>query len=376
MLPFLLKTTPDVIVFKDAQGDWRMASDSALRLFRLEGKPFQGLDDAELGDLVPFFREAFAFCLQTDEATWQAGTRCVHLEVVPQPDAPDVLLETIKTPIFHADGSRAGILLVGRDVTERQRMAQEVIRRTVALEKAKELNRLKNDFVNTVSHELRTPITTIVGYAEFLEDGLDGALNAGQLQSVKLIQRSTERLAGLVDDLLDFARIEAGAFKLAVQRDDLSAVVTEVRDALFPQAHDKRITIEAEVPPEPFQARFDRKRISQVLLNLAGNAIKFTPEGGRVTIRLSHNPIDARVEVIDTGPGISPDHLSHLFEKFYQVESSLTRAKGGAGLGLSIAKALVEAHDGRIGVESAPGQGAIFWFTLPLLAEGPHDPQP
>jgi PAS domain S-box-containing protein len=249
------------------------------------------------------------------------------------------------------------------DVTTR-RQVEEALRGQV--EQEKRVNRLKADLVNAVSHELRTPLTSIMGYAEFLEDQLGGPLSPEQHQYVGQIQEGTRRLQRLVDDLLDFARLEAGTFTLALADADLGRKLDEVVESLRPQARDRAITLRCERPEGPFMVRMDAGRIGQVLLNLIGNALKFTPAGGQVRARLSRAGAAARLEVADTGIGIPPEHLPKLFEKFYQVDSSATRERGGAGLGLSIAKALVEAHGGRIGARSTLGQGSTFWFELPL----------
>ncbi|MFN3432529.1 MAG: sensor histidine kinase [Candidatus Sericytochromatia bacterium] len=366
MFVMLLQSTPDVVVFKDKSGRWLLANDAAIRLFDLEGVSYQGLTDLELGALKPDFASTFALCASTDEATWRNGQRCVHEEHIPQARGEAVILETIKTPLFEPGGDRHGLLLVGRDVTDRKQMEHEVIRRTVELEKAQELNRFKNDIVNAVSHDLRTPITSIIGYTELLQDVLAGYHDEKPQAYLEQIQCSTKRLSVLVDDLLDFARIEAGAFRLDQRDADLHAVIAEVMGGFFPQALDKRIEIRAELPESPLVGRFDPNRIGQVLSNLIGNAIKYTEPGGTVTVRATANGTKVHVEVEDTGIGISPDALPYVFEKFYQVDPSARPSVGGAGLGLSIAKALVDAHGGVIGARSSAGAGSTFWFTLPV----------
>jgi PAS domain S-box-containing protein len=258
------------------------------------------------------------------------------------------------------------------NITERKQVDQ-ALREQV--EKEKEINRLKADLVNAVTHELRTPLTSIMGYAEFLEDSLAGPLSSDQLLYVTQIQEGAKRLQRLVDDLLDFAKQGAGTFKLVIQEADLNQKINEVTHSLMPLAQDKGIMLQADVPQGPYMVHMDPGRIGQVLINLVGNAIKFTPIGQSVTIRLSPTSSAVLVEVIDTGIGIALENQARLFEKFYQVESSLTRAQGGTGLGLSVAKALVEAHGGKIGVKSQAGQGSTFWFTLPESSV-PGEPAP
>ncbi len=390
MLPFLmtlLDASPDFFCFTDGDGHWLLANDAFLKLFQLDGAAYQGKTNYELAQLRPFFREAFLTCEATNERTWASGKRCKAEEIIPQPSAPAVILETIKVPVFNDDGTRMGLVIIGRDVTERKQSERalhqltmelqrrkdqveaEVAERTRELqranEKLRELDRLKSDFINSASHELRTPLTSIMGYAEFLEDGIGGDLTAQQLAFVSQIQQSTDRLQFLVEDLLDFARLEAGTFRLSPQETDLSHVVRNGLSSLLPQAHESQLSLEAEVPFEPMRLRMDVKRIEQVLFNLVGNAIKFTPAGGRINISVDSLGHAYKLSIQDSGVGISADHLPRLFEKFYQVDPSDTREHSGAGLGLAISKSIIEAHGGCIGVESRLGEGSTFWFTLP-----------
>ncbi|MDB5099261.1 MAG: histidine kinase [Cyanobacteria bacterium RYN_339] len=232
--------------------------------------------------------------------------------------------------------------------------------------RSKEVDRLKNDLINTASHELRTPLATIVGYAEFLEDGMGGPLTDEGQAYVREIQEGARRLQRIVDDIMDFARVEAGTFHIIQQDAELGALVRGEVASMLPQAQRGRLALACNLPPQPIRVHVDAKRISQVLLNLIGNAVKFTKAGGRVDVQLDVDGAEAVITVRDTGIGVRQEHLSHLFEKFYQVDPSSTREYGGAGLGLAVSKALVEAHGGRIGVTSAPGKGSEFFFTLPL----------
>jgi signal transduction histidine kinase/integral membrane sensor domain MASE1 len=272
------------------------------------------------------------------------------------------VIERWSTAAVDPGGRWHGRVWYFRDVTDRVDLA-DVLRRQN--DRMKEIDGLKSTLVSAVSHELRTPLTSIVGYAEFLEDELAGPLTEAQAEYVGRIQAAARTLQRLVDDLLDFARLETGHFRLRRQDADLRATVLDVVAALRPQAVEARIALVAEVPDVPVVISMDPERIGQVVANLVGNAVKFTPPGGRVRCALREDADGAVVEVVDSGPGIAPEHLARLFDRFYQVDGGLTRAKGGAGLGLSIVKALVEAHGGRIGVVSRVGEGSRFLFSLP-----------
>jgi signal transduction histidine kinase len=233
------------------------------------------------------------------------------------------------------------------------------------LARERDLARLRSNFFGLVSHELRTPLSVIVGFAEFLEDRVAGPLTALQEDYVLEIQLGAKRLEGLIDDMLDFARLEAGTFQLMPREADLCEKVREVVEAFEAQAVQHGRRLELALPTEPVVLCADHPRVGQVLINLLANALKFTREGGHVRVELEVGEREVRVRVSDDGIGIALEHQPRLFDKFYQVEPTTTRAHGGAGLGLTIAKALVEAHGGTIGVKSQPGDGSTFWFTLP-----------
>lgn len=261
------------------------------------------------------------------------------------------------------DGSTECRRIVGvsQDITERKALEEQL---RSQFEQLKELDRLKSIFVSTVSHEIRTPLTSIKGYSEFLEEGLGGPLSPEQDQFVRHIQEGTLRLERLVNDLVDFARLDAGTFKLKPERVEIGAKIRQVCGSFRPQLDESGQTLRLELPPEPLLVWADAQRIEQVVANLVGNAIKFTPEGGVIQVSLSADEREARCEVRDSGQGIAEEDLPKLFHRFAQLESGVR--KGGMGLGLSISKAIVEAHGGTIGVLSQEGSGSTFWFTLPL----------
>ncbi|MFN3430312.1 MAG: ATP-binding protein [Candidatus Sericytochromatia bacterium] len=258
------------------------------------------------------------------------------------------------------------VLVVIRDVTARHR-AEAALREQN--EKLRELDRLKGDFISAVSHELRTPLTSIVGYTEFLEDDPLATLTDEQIEFVEQIQASTKRLRRLVDDLLEFGLLDTDTFGLACAELDLAHKLPALLHSLRPQLDRKRIVIELVMPEGPLPVVADRDRLEQVLTNLIGNAIKFTPEDGRIVVTAASDAETVELAVTDTGIGIPEDKLPRLFEKFFQVDRSLRRVYGGAGLGLAISKALVEAHGGTISVESVAGAGSTFRVRLPRVGD-------
>jgi signal transduction histidine kinase len=211
----------------------------------------------------------------------------------------------------------------------------------------------------------------VLGFGTILEDGVAGPLTPEQRHYVSKINEGADHLLMLVNDLLDMSRIQAGKFSLAPAPCRLAPVVDEVLAQLAPLAERKRLKLECAVPKDLPELWADEQRVRQILVNLVGNAIKFTEDDGVITVAARDGGACVHVAVADTGIGIDADAQKRLFAPFTQVDMSPTRRAGGTGLGLSITKGLVEAHGGRIGVASEPGCGSTFWFTLPHRADAP-----
>jgi signal transduction histidine kinase len=226
-------------------------------------------------------------------------------------------------------------------------------------------SRHKSEFLANMSHELRTPLNAVLGYAELIQDGIYGEVPSKMADVLERIQQNGRHLLGLINDVLDLSKIEAGQLTLSPVDYSMRELVLDVVSATEALAAEKQLAIEVDAPADLPPGRGDERRLTQVLLNLVSNAIKFT-EAGRVSIRAKVEDGSFLVTVSDTGVGIAPEHQVRIFEEFQQVDSSSTRRKGGTGLGLAIAKRIVELHGGRIWVDSTPGQGSTFAFTLPL----------
>ncbi|MHB8572070.1 MAG: ATP-binding response regulator [Candidatus Dormibacteria bacterium] len=239
------------------------------------------------------------------------------------------------------------------------------LERTRLTEEVRRASQLKSEFLSNMSHELRTPLSAILGFSDVLLDGMDGPLNDAQRADVREINQSGRGLLRLINDVLDISKIEAGRMMLDLTDFDISAVAVGVISSLSPLAAEKSLALNYEAGPEPVTVRGDEARIRQVLTNLVSNAIKFTSEGS-VTVTCVIEAGRALLTVIDTGIGITPDALGYVFDEFRQADNSITRNFGGTGLGLSISRRLVEMHGSSLEVESTPGTGSRFWFSVPL----------
>ena len=245
-----------------------------------------------------------------------------------------------------------------------------------------EIDQMKSDFVALVSHELRTPLTSIIGFISLILDGKAGPLNKDQQLSLTRVHRQSKRLATMINDLLDISRIEAGRIVMNLEPVDLAEIAQQRLEELKPQADEKTINLDLSAQPNLPKLTGDEERLGQILTNLVGNAIKFTPSNGKVTIKISHKncPLEdttsdtdemegIHVEVLDTGPGIPPQERENIFDKFQQLGNVQTREQGGTGLGLSIARGFVEAHKGKIWVDAGENEkGCNFQFWIPFLS--------
>ena len=226
----------------------------------------------------------------------------------------------------------------------------------------------KSQFLANMSHELRTPMNAILGYTEMILDGIYGEPSEKLAGVLSRVQTNGKHLLGLINDVLDLSKIEAGQLTLSLGDYSIKDMVHNVFGVVESLAKNKDLALKVDVPPQLPAARGDERRLTQVLLNLVGNALKFTDHGG-VTIKAVASLDSFTVSVTDSGPGIAPADQAKIFEEFQQADSSTTKEKGGTGLGLAIAKQIVEMHGGRLWVESELGKGSTFQFSLPIDVE-------
>ena len=231
-----------------------------------------------------------------------------------------------------------------------------------------EASQHKSQFLANMSHELRTPLNAILGYTELMADGAYGEPSEKMLGILKRLEANGRHLLGLINDVLDLSKIEAGQLVLELSDYSVQDIAQTVRSTLEPLAADKKLAFKVEMAPELPPGRGDGRRLTQVLINLVGNAIKFT-DAGEIAIKAETNDGAFHVSVRDTGPGISAADQARLFQEFQQADNAITKKKGGTGLGLAISKRIIEMHGGKIWVESQVGQGSTFAFTLPVIVE-------
>lgn len=272
--------------------------------------------------------------------------------------------------VYDDKGTLCRFAKIIRDETERKKAEEELqlaLREAeLARASAEAANRGKDEFISTISHELRTPLNTIRLWVRML--GSDRLSEQDRLEGIRMIDRSAEAQQHLIDDLLDVSRMSSGQLRLNMRLTRLTDIVRSAIESVRPAAHIRKVQITASLDEDVGIVRVDQERIQQVLWNLISNAVKFTPTGGRIEVRVSRSGEHVTIVVKDTGMGIRAEFLPHVFERFRQAEGVTTRRHGGLGLGLAIAKQLVELHGGTIVADSAgEGQGATFTVTLPLV---------
>lgn len=245
-------------------------------------------------------------------------------------------------------------------------LAQAFNRMSAELE---QLEQLRRDLVANVSHELKTPISALHAHLENLLDGVERP----EPETLQVMLAQAERLGRLVDQLLDLSRLESGDVPLRREGVALAPLVSQVLSEIEVARPHRDVRLEREIPADVPSVFADRERVHQVLFNLLDNAVRFTPAGGSVRVTAERHNGSVDVHVADTGPGIGAEHLPRLFERFYRVDSARSRDDGGTGIGLAIARSVVEAHGGRIWADSEPGKGSVFTFELPVAPAAPDD---
>jgi PAS domain S-box-containing protein len=283
------------------------------------------------------------------------------------------VLHTKKMPILDGEGNTRYLLGISEDITDRKRELKELME---AKEAAVAANSVKSDFLANMSHELRTPLNSIIGFSEILEDELPGSLNEQQHENIRYILKAGRHLLSLINDILDLAKVESGKMEMEFESVSLRELLEQSLVMHRERALRNGVSLSIEMPPDretrktstEISIEADERKLKQILFNLIGNAVKFTPRGGLVSV-VARKPADKdeiEIGVIDTGIGISPDDIPKLFKEFSQLESVSSKKYEGTGLGLALSKKLVELHNGRIWVESAVGKGSNFTFTIPV----------
>jgi signal transduction histidine kinase len=282
-----------------------------------------------------------------------------HFETVRQrKDGSLVDISVTISPVRNAAGTIVGASKIARDITEQRRLHSVV----------EEASRLKDEFLAVLSHELRTPLNTVLGYARMLRRE-DRRMSADMRErALDALERNADTLTRMINDVLDTSRIVTGKLRLSLDACPVDMVISDAVRTIEPAAEAKQISLAASVEPG-LTVLCDRDRMQQVIWNLLSNAIKFTPSGGAVSVRAMRRRSEIAISISDTGIGIAPEHLPFVFQRFWQAHTGASREFGGLGLGLALARHIVELHGGSMSAESAgEGEGTVFTIVLPTAA--------
>jgi PAS domain S-box-containing protein len=374
----LLDAAPDAILEVDAEGRIVLINQTAERMFGYGPNELMGLN---VETLVPASMRGHHVKHRTSYAAHpQVRPMGTGLELHAQ--RKDGTLFPVEISLSPNPGEEGGrVIALVRDITTRKQVEdrlraiqeqytaelaaknQQLEARNLDVERA---NRLKSEFLASMSHELRTPLHTIIGFSELLTEELEGPLNEKQKRFMGHILQDSRHLLELINEILDLSKIEAGRLELQKEQIDFAGCLEEVIAGIEQQATAKSINVRVR---NQFRGSLhaDRLRVKEILYNLLSNALKFTPDGGKVWVETLVRGHQLHVTIGDSGIGVHPEEQQTIFEKFYQIGSTTKGTREGTGLGLSITRKLVELHGGHIWLESRPGEGSRFSFTLPLV---------
>jgi len=361
----LINAMPDIVCFKDGEGRWLEANTFDLQLFQIEGVDYRGKKDSELAAFSEFYREAFLTCEATDEHAWQAGGISRGEETIPRPNQSPAVFDIIKVATFHPDGRRKGLVVVGRDITERKHAEEDVRRLNIELEarvqkrteQLEATNKELESFAYIVSHDLKAPLRNITQLITWLVDDYSASFDEQGKEYADLLVGRVRRMENLINGVLEYSRI--GRIVHTDEPLDINLLLLEVLDTLAPPP---QITITlADTFPTIIG---DKTRISQIFQNLLGNAMKFMdkPEG-KIFIDCQERETVWQFSVTDNGQGIDAQHYERIFQIFQTLHSR--DEIESTGIGLAIVKKIIEFYGGSIWVESDVGKGSTFCFTLP-----------
>lgn len=372
-LESLINSIPDLIFFKDINSVYLGCNKAFETFVGKKAEDIIGHTDFDI-----FNKEDAEFFRAMDSRMMKQGEYITNEEWVTYPDGNHVFLDTLKTPYYDPKGNILGLIGVSRDITERNK--KEELQKSIEeerriLNELKETDRIKTEFFANISHELRTPINVIFSALQMEELMLEGYSNENistdKFKYTKMMKQNCYRLLRLISNLIDITKIDTDYFHINKTNNDIVSIIENITLSVAEYIENKGISITFDTDIEEKIIAYDPEKIERIILNLLSNAVKFTPCGGNITVKIEDNDSDICVRVKDTGRGIPDNKVNSIFERFVQVDKSLTRTHEGSGIGLSIVKALVELHGGTISVTSKEGEGSEFIIYIPCeLVEG------
>jgi two-component system sporulation sensor kinase A len=341
-LSTLINSMPDFVCFKDSKGRWLRVNDFGRKLYQLENVDYQGKTDRELGEIVPFFKEAFEHCIQSDEETWKVGTLTRCEESVPTPSGEVKTFDVIKVPLFYEDGERKGLLIIGRDITQ-QKLAETLLLK-------KEKLSVLGELAAGIAHEIRNPLTSIKGFMQVMKETKE--VNDWYME---IILNELERINQIVSKLLVLAKPQSHDYKPFLLSDGMNYVVQLMSHEAT--LNNVAVSVENAIPHAFVYG--DKNQLIQVFINIMKNAIEAMPKGGTIDLRIWEEDENINITIADTGVGISKERLEKIGEPFFTLKEK------GVGLGLTTSTKIIQEHKGTLEIDSEVGKGTTVYLSLP-----------
>jgi PAS domain S-box-containing protein len=372
LLRTVINSLHDIICFKDADGRWIEANDAMLRLYKTD-RTIIGKTDDELSKLMPEFENQFNFCVATDKVAWKTRTFSKVEETFTQHEEIKIY-DVVKIPLFNDDGSKKGLVALGHDITEQKKgeaLRKKSQENDQLINELIHYEKIRTDFFANLSHEFKTPLNLIFSalqMVELLEKDRNTASSSYKLMSyTSIMKQNCFRLLRIVNNLIDITKIDAGYLQLQLKNENIVSIVEEISLSVKDYIENRGISLIFDTDIEEKMMACDSDKIERIILNLLSNAIKFTKPGGKIEVTLTDADDTIQISIKDTGIGIPKEKQHFIFERFIQIDKSLSRNREGSGIGLSLVKSLVELHNGNISVNSVYGQGSEFIIVLPVF---------
>lgn len=345
-LSTLINSMPDFVCFKDSEGRWLRVNDFGRKLYHLEDVDYYGKTDLDLGEIVPFFKEAFAYCVKTDQEAWEKGAMTRAQESFMVPSGEMKTFDVIKVPLFDENGERKGLLTIGRDITQ-QKVAEELLLK-------KEKLSVLGELAAGIAHEIRNPLTSIKGFMQMMKETREV-----KEAYIDIVLEELERINQIVSELLVLAKPQSHCYKPFLLCEAIDYVVHLISHEALLNSVD--VSIDNR---EPKVVIFGEKnQLIQVFINIMKNAIEAMPKGGKLNVRIWLEEENAHIIIADTGIGISKERLEKIGEPFFTLKEK------GMGLGLTTSTKIIHEHKGTISIESEVGKGTVVHVSLPIYKE-------
>ena len=363
ILKTIINSSPDIIGYKDSKGKWVEVNKTLEDIINAK-ESIIGKTDLDLMKLIPDKEDEFRVCYETDKKIWENGNIKIVEEIFKLRDGTYQTFDVIKVPLYNIDGSRKGIGVIGRDITYKKKSEEN----KRILNELQHYNEIRTEFFANLSHELRTPLTLIVSALKLVEISNNdyNELSKNKINKyIKTIRQNSFRLIRLINNLIDITKSEDGYLELQVCNYNIVSIVEDITLSIKDFAEEKEISLIFDTNIEEKYTLCDNDKIERIILNLMSNAIKFTPKGGEIKVEIVGKNSGIQISITDTGIGIPLENQKDVFERFVQVDKSLSRSNEGSGIGLSLVKSFVEMHNGKIIIDSSYIEGTRFVIDLP-----------